>query len=161
MIDKSCILWNKPCEGDKGSCLEYNTESFHYVLFGISVGVKVVSCLLLVFFSLYIHKSFVLKKRYTGSVDLYHEADSVLTPRHKYKLDSHVASLDSSISSSNFSNSSSRFKSKILKLGPTKSGLEVVLQRHVSFDDHFSSIDQLEFSQNSFKNSNIESVKVK
>lgn len=88
MIDKTCVLWNShKCVGDTGTCLEYDSSYFHYILFGTSLGIKVVSSILLVLFSLYIHKSYVLKRRYQNSVTLNHDLTSIMTSKQKYKVD--------------------------------------------------------------------------
>ena len=88
VIDNTCILWSSAnCVGDQGTCQEFNINYFHYVLFGTSLGVKVVSCFFLVIFSLYIHKSYVLKRRYQNSVTLNHDITSIVSSKQKYRVD--------------------------------------------------------------------------
>lgn len=41
-IDKTCVLWKYACNGDKGTCLEYDIREFHFTIFGISK--KIVRC---------------------------------------------------------------------------------------------------------------------
>jgi hypothetical protein len=129
VIDKTCLLWsNNQCVGDKGTCLEYDAREFHYMLFGISAGVKVASSILLVIFSLYIHKTYIRKRHYRSQAILNHDITSVLTPKQKYRIDSHVASSDDS--------SSVKFKNS------RKTCMDVILTKHASLDDNFTSFDR-------------------
>jgi len=129
VIDKTCLLWsNNQCVGDKGTCLEYDSNEFHYMLFGISAGVKVASSILLVIFSLYIHKTYIRKRHYRNQAYLNHDITSVLTPKQKYRIDSHVASFDESLTN----------KSKSRK----NLCMDVILKKHTVLDDSFTSLDR-------------------
>ena len=116
--------------GDKGTCLEYETSKFHFILFGISAGIKITSCILLIIFSMYIHKTFILKRRFRDKVILNHDITSVLTPKQKYRIDSVVASTDSL---RNYENN--QIKSGNPTKNITKKSSSVILRRHQSFTD--------------------------
>ena len=47
VFDSQCILWSTTC-GDDGACLEYNTETLPYVLFGTCIAFKGLTFLFLV-----------------------------------------------------------------------------------------------------------------
>ena len=131
-IDTTCVLWNEQCQGDKGTCLEYDTSKFHYILFGISAGIKITSCILLIIFSMYIHKTFILKRHYRDKAILNHDITSVLTPEQKYRIDSIVASSDSSSLNENLN--SNLFKSF------KQSG--IVLKKHENFVHNFTDLER-------------------
>ena len=111
--------------------MEYDSNEFHYNLFGISAGVKVASSILLVIFSLYIHKTYIRKRHYRSQAILNHDITSVLTPKQKYRIDSHVASFE---------------ESPNVKLKDSKSRnnlcMEVILKKHTILDDGFTSLDR-------------------
>jgi hypothetical protein len=92
VIDHTCILWNNQCVNDKGTCLEYQSDNFHYIIFGSSGAIKIVSCVVLLVFSAYVHKNYILKRKYQNQVALRHDPSSILTSRQKYIINNHVAS---------------------------------------------------------------------
>lgn len=92
LIDRTCVLWNQECIGDKGTCLEYDARGFHYWLFGASAGIKVFSCVLLVALSVYTHKALILRRKYCSQVTLYHDPSMQPTRKHKSRINSVVAS---------------------------------------------------------------------
>ncbi|XP_022102752.1 solute carrier organic anion transporter family member 5A1-like [Acanthaster planci] len=42
-IDSSCILWQRTCSDQRGSCLEYDNAQYFYRYLGLSTGLKVIS----------------------------------------------------------------------------------------------------------------------
>jgi len=144
-IDTTCVLWNEQCQGDKGTCLEYDASKFHYILFGISASIKIISCILLIIFSMYIHKSYILKRRFRDKAILNHDITSVLTPKQKYRIDSIVASSDSL-----------RDLDERRKSTKTKSlANNVILRRHESFEHNFTDLEQNKTPDTSMSNSKI------
>ena len=132
-IDTTCVLWNEQCQGDKGTCLEYDTSKFHFILFGISAGIKIISCILLIIFSMYIHKTFILKRRFRDKAILNHDITSVLTPKQKYRIDSIVASSDSLRNLDE--NDTLKRKKSTMHNG-------IVLRRHESFEQKFTDLER-------------------
>lgn len=136
VIDRTCVLWNTSidCLDSKGSCLEYDDNYLHYILFGSSLAIKVISSFLLVIFSIYIHKSYVLKRRYQNSVTLNHDLTSILTSRQKYAVDGIVTEIEDD----NEIKSNSRFKRKVNEN-------TVILKNIIKHDeDNFTSFDRSE-----------------
>jgi hypothetical protein len=132
-IDTTCVLWNEQCQGDKGTCLEYDTSKFHFILFGISAGIKIISCILLIIFSMYIHKTFILKRRFRDKAILNHDITSVLTPKQKYRIDSIVASSDSLRNLD---------ENDALNRKKTAMHYGIVLKRHESFEQKFTDLER-------------------
>lgn len=71
--------------------MEYNSTNFHMVVFGAAGAVKIASCILLVIFAAYVHKNYILKRKYQNQVNLRHDKSSMLTSRQKYMIRNHVA----------------------------------------------------------------------
>lgn len=139
VIDSTCILWNNPCKGDKGTCLEYKNSNFHYVLFGSAAGIKIVSGIFLIFFSLFVHKTYILRKRYRSRANLNHDPSCVHTPKQKYMIDSEVASTDSSsINSDEVTSLKSLYPKKKNSKSLKREESSVTLKKHVIFDDSYS-----------------------
>lgn len=170
LIDKTCILWNNECIGDKGTCLEYNPSNFHFTLFGVAAVVKVISCFLIVIFSLHIHKAYVLKRRYRSHVTLNH-GERPLTPKEKSRIDSIVASMpDNDASSETVSNSSRSILALIMHHNSAKTGENsgnnngnnknggVVLRMHRMYGDDFSLIDDRSALNESIQFTNLEEL---
>lgn len=159
LIDKTCILWNNQCIGDKGTCLEYHATNFHFTLFGMSAVVKVISSILLVVFSIYIHKAYVLKRRYRNHATLNHDITSVLSPKQKYRIDSIIASSEStSLSSDTASNRTLLHRKKKKKTnmndnddGKSEANCSVVLKQHVMHDEYVYELNR-QTSENPFTN---------
>lgn len=132
VIDNTCILWSSAnCVGDQGSCQEYNINFFHYVLFGTSLGVKIVSCFFLVIFSLYIHKSYVLKRRYQNSITLNHDITSIVSSKQKYRVDEVPIDIEDD-----------NLKRKKLSRKSTRN--TVVLKQITKYEDNFTQINRSE-----------------
>ena len=168
VIDQTCILWNNQCPNDKGTCLEYNSDYFHYIIFGSSGAVKIVSCIVLLVFSAYVHKNYILKRKYQNQVALRHDQTSILTSRQKYIIDNHVASSSSSSLSSacdaNAASSDDLERSSTLRAttgyrkrlermrlrkregsvvsSSTEDSMSVVLKSHHILDDSYSSVSR-------------------
>ena len=54
IFDSQCLVWSEDCEGNRGSCLEYDTINLPYALFGVCIGIQllaVVTLYLTYFFS--------------------------------------------------------------------------------------------------------------
>lgn len=89
-IDGTCVLWNHGCIGDSGTCLEFDVIDMHVYLFGIGLGVKGLSCVLQILFSLHIHRSFLMKKTFRDKIELNHDMSSILRPKQKYRIEDEV-----------------------------------------------------------------------
>lgn len=128
-FEQTCILWKTDaCTGERnkdGKCLEYNVNSFHYVLFGTLLGVKSVAWLLMIWFSIHIHRSYIFRSKYTNSITLNHDLTapkfSNQTSRHKRQISTVPVSIDTLIANSN-----SRRKKRLNK----DSDSPIVLIRH-------------------------------
>ncbi|CAF0877365.1 unnamed protein product [Brachionus calyciflorus] len=141
VIDKTCVLWNNECQGDKGTCLEYNSFDFHFVLFGSAAGIKIVSGIFLIVFSIYIHKSYILRRKYRSKAVLNHDPGSILTPRQKYKIDCEVASSEtSSLNSQDVSSIRNLYRRKKETLPRKESG--ITLKKHIILEDAYSLASQ-------------------
>jgi hypothetical protein len=42
IFDSQCLLWAPSCDGD-GACLEYNTQTLPFALFGTCLGIKILT----------------------------------------------------------------------------------------------------------------------
>jgi hypothetical protein len=166
VIDQCCILWNNQCPNEKGTCLEYSSDSFHFIIFGSSGAVKIVSCIVLLVFSAYVHKNYILKRKYQNQVTLRHDQSSILSSRQKYMIDNHVASSDGTsdlnascgvfASSDNMERSSTlrattRYRKMLERMrlrkregsiasASTDDSISVVLKSHHILDDSYSSV---------------------
>jgi hypothetical protein len=92
LLDNACMIADNECIGDDGNCLEYNARLFHFTLFGACAATKTLSCILIVVFSLHIHRSYVIKVKYRNKATLNHDVTTILTPEQRYRIDSIVAS---------------------------------------------------------------------
>lgn len=108
----TCILWKTDtCTGEKdkeGKCLEYNVNQFHFVLFGTLLGVKTVSWLLMIWFTIHIHRSYIFKSRYTNSITLNHDLEALKAAdqkKHNRQISSVPVSVDFLQNSKNQMNS--------------------------------------------------------
>ena len=90
-IDETCVLWNVGCVGDHGTCLEYEVKSLHLYLFGIGLGVKVLSCVFQIVFSVHIHRSFIMQRTFRDAIELDQDLGSIMRPEQKYRIDDVVS----------------------------------------------------------------------
>jgi len=42
-IDRSCLLWEKKCDGSTGACLYYDNHQMAWLLFAVCAGCKVLN----------------------------------------------------------------------------------------------------------------------
>jgi hypothetical protein len=147
---------------EKGTCLEYQSDNFHDIIFGSSGAIKILSCVILLVFSAYVHKNYILKRKYQNQVALRHDPSSILTSRQKYIINNHVASSASSVvgdcggwSSDDVERASSLQTSHRKRLermrlrrredsaaSSTGDSMSVILRSHSMLDDSFTSVSR-------------------
>ena len=132
--------------------MEYNIKDLHFTLFGGAITIKIISFILLIIFSILIHKSFLLKKKYRDRVSLNHDPNTVHSSRKKKKIDSEVASLDSFSSLSTTSNNSK------ISTRNRVDNEKVILKRfqfQIDFDKHDFAAASIHNDKNNYKTSNL------
>jgi hypothetical protein len=95
-FSQTCVLWETDiCTGNKnknGNCLEYNNNSFHFVLFGTLLGVKTFAWLLMIWFTIHIHRSYIFRSRFRNSINLNHD---ITAPKAVYQKNKHQRQISS------------------------------------------------------------------
>ena len=103
-FNQTCLLWDTDsCTGaanKNGQCLEYDANSFHYVLFGSLLGVKSVAWLLMLWFTVHVHRSYIFRSIYTNSINLNHDPNAPKATQPANKHNRQISSVPFSVGSS-------------------------------------------------------------
>jgi hypothetical protein len=103
-LNQTCLLWDTDsCTGavnKDGKCLEYNANSFHYVLFGSLLGVKSFAWLLMLWFTVHVHRSYIFRSIYTNSINLNHDPNAPKATQPATKHNRQISHVPFSVGSS-------------------------------------------------------------